>query len=253
MIDRRKLLTLGTSAFVSTGLLAHNKSNHLDKSKIHEDIVPNNLTILFQGDSITDAGRSKSHYYANQGSGMGIGYVNLIASQLLHDHPEKNLKIYNRGISGHKVFQLSHRWEEDCLQLSPDVLSIMIGVNDFWHTLTHAYKGTVRTYRDDLRKLLDRTFTSLPNVKLIIGEPFAVAGGTAVSDFMDGTFDTYRQASRSIAEEYKAAFIPYHNIFDKAAKTGGAAYWCPDGVHPSMAGSALMKDAWLSAFNGLKM
>lgn len=253
MIDRRKLLTLGASAIISSSVLKKNKLILSEKHKDQESVIPDDLTILFQGDSITDAGRAKDHYYANQGRGMGIGYVNLTASQLLHDHPDKNLKIYNRGISGHKVFQLSRRWEEDCLQLSPDVLSIMIGVNDFWHTLTHGYKGTIDTYKDDLRQLLDRTYRSLPSVKLIIGEPFAVAGGSAVSDFFDSTFDAYRHASSAIADEYKASFIPYHSIFQEAVKIGGAAHWCPDGVHPSLAGSALMKDAWIKAFNGLKL
>ena len=104
--------------------------------------APNKLTILFQGDSITDAGRDKASYYANDAAGMGQGYVFQIVSHLLGANPGKDWKYYNRGISGHKVFQLADRWDDDCLQLKPDVLSILIGVNDFWHTLNN-YKVTV--------------------------------------------------------------------------------------------------------------
>ncbi len=251
MIDRRKMISLGASLSLTPLLLKGESTKHLIKEDLKSGAIPNELTILFQGDSITDAGRSRSHYYANQTQGMGLGYVNLAASQLLHDHPDKKLNIYNRGIGGHKVFQLSNRWEEDCLQLTPHVLSIMIGVNDFWHTLTHDYEGTVETYQDDLRSLLNRTAAAIPDIKIIIGEPFAVKGGTAVKDFFDGTFDRYRQASASIAQEFGAAFIPFHKLFAEAAQQGGATHWCPDGVHPSMAGSALMKEAWLKAFHSL--
>ena len=102
----------------------------------------NQTTILFQGDSITDAGRDRSRYYANDARGMGGGYVRLIATQLLAQHPADEIRCYNRGISGNKVHQLAARWQDDCLQLRPQVLSILIGVNDFWHTLSSGYTGT---------------------------------------------------------------------------------------------------------------
>ena len=105
--------------------------------------MPKGLTILFQGDSITDGGRDRGQYYANNARGMGQGYVRHITTELLGNHPGSELRIYNRGISGHKVFQLRDRWVDDCLILKPDVLSILIGVNDFWHTLDWGYQGTV--------------------------------------------------------------------------------------------------------------
>lgn len=206
--------------------------------------------ILFQGDSITDAWRYKDQYLANQPQGMGTGYVLQTAGRLMAQNPDKNLRVYNRGISGNKVHQLAARWEEDCLQLSPDLLSILIGVNDFWHTIDFGYKATVKVYEADLRKLLDRTLAELPNLKLIIGEPFAVKGGTAIDDRWKD-FHPYRDVARQIATDYKAVFIPYHTLFEKALDIAPAAFWCPDGVHPSIAGAHLMAEAWMEVYSKL--
>ena len=165
-------------------------------------------------------------------------------------HAGKDLKVYNKGISGNKVYQLAERWDADCLELQPKVLSILIGVNDFWHTLTGGYKGTVETYRNDLKTLLDRTKQKLPGLQLIIGEPFAVTGVKAVDEKWYPAFNDYRQAAREIADAYQAVFIPYQKIFDKAQKTAPGAYWTGDGVHPTLAGAKLMAQAWLEAVKG---
>src|SRR5580698_159736 len=92
--------------------------------------------ILFQGDSITDWGRDHNEKLPNNTSALGSGYALLAASQLLMKYAGKDLKIYNKGISGNKVYQLAARWDTDCLAIKPNVLSIHIGVNDFWHTKT---------------------------------------------------------------------------------------------------------------------
>ena len=213
--------------------------------------LPDNLTILLQGDSITDAGRDRGAYYVNNGRGMGDGYVYQIVAEILGAHPEKGFRFYNRGISGNKVYQLAERWEDDCLQLKPDVLSILIGVNDFWHTLSSGYTGTVESYDGDFRQLLDRTKEAYPDIKLIIGEPFAVEGGTAINSAWYPEFPRYQKAAGNIASDYGAVFIPYQRIFDEALKKAPVDYWCPDGVHPSIAGGYLMKKAWIEAFYGL--
>ena len=204
-------------------------------------------TILFQGDSITDAGRDRSNYYANASSGMGGGYVRQIVTELLGKYPGRSYRFYNRGISGNKVFQLAERWDDDCMHLKPNVLSILIGVNDFWHTLGGNYDGTVETYEGDFRRLLERTVNELPDMALIIGEPFAVQGGSAISERWEA-FHPYRAAARKIATDFGAVFVPYHEVFAAALEQAPADYWCPDGVHPSMAGCHLMKEAWLAGF-----
>ena len=218
----------------------------------NRSMTKDGMTILFQGDSITDAGRDRAHYYPNQSGGMGSGYVRLIVSQLLGQHADKGLQFYNRGISGNKVYQLADRWEDDCLHLQPDVLSILIGVNDYWHTLDWDYEGTVSVYENDLRALLKRTRDQLPEVKLIIGEPFTVEGGTHIDlKKWYPTFAGYQQAAKSIADDFGAAFIPYQQIFADALTKAPASHWCPDGVHPSMAGCWLMAEAWMNAFEQL--
>ncbi len=239
--------------FISTGAsvsLAGMIPIILDKSglkAVANPQLPSELTVVFQGDSITDAHRDRASYYPNNARGMGVGYVHMIVSELLGSYPDSVIFCYNRGISGHKVHQLADRWEYDCLQLNPDVLSLLIGVNDFWHTLDYGYDGTVEVYENDLRELLRSTREDLPEVRLIIGEPFAVRGGTAIGSAWS-SFQDYRLVARKIADEFGAAFIPYHNIFRNALEKAPVEYWCPDGVHPSLAGAFLMKEAWLATF-----
>ena len=225
---------------------AHNPSSTPPQPLIDKD----SPIVLFQGDSITDAGRRKEQYYANQSGGMGTGYVLQAAGMLLKSHPGKNYRCYNRGISGHKVFQLANRWDDDCLNLKPDILSILIGVNDYWHMLNGRYDGTVEVYENDYRKLLDRTKKALPNVRLIIGEPFAVAGGRAINEKWKA-FDAYRAVAKQIASDYDAVFLPYHSVFEEALKLAPVDYWCPDGVHPSIAGANLMGATWMEGFGKL--
>jgi lysophospholipase L1-like esterase len=210
-------------------------------------------TILFQGDSITQMGRdvslSKAREYNTLGA-LGSGYALLVASKLLLDYPSKKLQIHNKGVSGDKVFQLADRWDSDCLAIKPDVLSIHVGVNDYWHTLTNGYKGTIETYIDDYKKLLDRTKQALPGVKLVIGEPFASKGVGSVNDQWFPTFKLFSKAARDIATQYGAVFVPYQAAFDKAKLAAPASYWSWDGVHPSIPGEALMAQTWLRAVLG---
>ncbi len=205
-------------------------------------------TLVFQGDSITDAGRHREDERPNQPYALGSGYVGLAVAQLLGEHPGSPWQCYNRGVSGNKVFQLAERWQEDCLDLTPDVLSILIGVNDFWHTLSSNYDGTPEVYERDYRALLERTRAALPDVTLIVGEPFVVRGGSAVDDDRwDSEFGAYRTAARRVAEEVGAVWIPYQSLFDEALRNAPVEYWAPDGVHPSPAGHYLMAQAWLDA------
>jgi lysophospholipase L1-like esterase len=217
------------------------------KKKKGVSLITQNDVVLFQGDSITDAGRDRSINSPNAHQALGDGYVFLLAARLLYEFPKYNLSIYNRGISGNKVYQLSDRWEPDCLLIRPNLLSVLVGVNDFWHTLTHNYTGTVDIYENDLRGLLWNTKNLMPGVKLVIGEPFAMTGCSAVDDSWYPEFDKYRAAARRIAHELDAVFIPYQDVFNKALELAPARYWTHDGVHPSVAGCQLMAEAWLKA------
>jgi lysophospholipase L1-like esterase len=202
-------------------------------------------TILFQGDSITDAGRDKEKELPNNARSFGPGYAFLAASALLNELPEKNLTIYNRGISGNKVFQLADRWQKDCIDLKPNVLSILIGVNDYWHKRNGQYDGTVEVYENDFRKLLKSTKEKLPNVKLVICEPFYVLNTSAVDETWAKPMKEYQAAAKKIAGEFGALWVPFQQVFDEAVKHAPATYWTGDGVHPVMPGAQLMAEAWL--------
>ena len=237
-----KKAALGTLAAVSIPEII---SATVPKKKKAKTVLLNGQTILFQGDSITDAGRNREETGFNNPRALGTGYAMLTAAQILEKYAGLNLKIYNKGISGNKVYQLAERWDADCLDIKPDILSILIGVNDMWHTLNGNYSGSVDIYRKDLTALLERTVKALPNVKLIICEPFAVPGVKAVDEKWYPEFFEYQKAARAIASQFGASFIPYQKIYDEAQKKAPGSYWTPDGVHASLAGAQLMAEAWI--------
>lgn len=201
--------------------------------------------VLFQGDSITDAGRNKEKELPNNAGSFGQGYAFLAASALLNTLADKNLTIYNRGISGNKVYQMAERWQKDCFDLKPDVLSILIGVNDYWHKRNGKYDGTVEIYENDFRKLLQSTKEKLPELKLVICEPFYVVGTSAVDETWAEPMKQYQAAAKRIAKEFGAFWVPFQEVFDEAIKHASPTYWTGDGVHPAMPGAQLMAEAWL--------
>jgi lysophospholipase L1-like esterase len=238
--------------FSAAGLAALSSVNKLwaaepqTKTKSHKSLIQPGDTVLFQGDSITDAGRKRNVLTANSDTGLGRGYAWLAAAQLLMDRPDANLKIFNRGNSGNKVYQLAERWQTDCLDLKPDVLSILIGVNDFWHTLDGSYKATVGKYESDYQALVQRTKAALPNVKLVICEPFSLKAGKVNDNWFPG-FDGYRAAAKHVADDAGAVFVPFQTMFEAASKIAPPALWAADGVHPTCDGAAMMASRWLKA------
>lgn len=199
--------------------------------------------VLFQGDSITDAGRNRNSKGPNDAAGLGRGYPYLLAGALLADHPKAQLKVYNRGISGNKVPDLAKRWQEDALALKPSLLSILIGVNDIWHKLGGGYNGTVEDYGSGYRALLQQTLKALPGVRIVVCEPFVLRCG-AVGDRWFPEFDQRRAVARKLAREMGLSWVPFQAMFDRATKGAPPQYWAGDGVHPTLAGHALMAKTW---------
>ncbi len=213
-------------------------------------------TILFQGDSITDADRNRTVTNANQRQGLGNGYAGLAAATLLADHaaasPSDRLRILNRGIGGDKVTNLAARWRADCLDLEPDLLSILIGVNDTWHGIgkNDPSNGVpVPEYERVYQALLTQAKDRLPDLRLVLCEPFILRCG-AVTDAWLPEMDARRDVTRRLAEAYDATFVGFQSIFDRALDLAPAEYWAADGVHPSPAGHMLMARAWLEAVGG---
>ncbi|UCG48815.1 MAG: hypothetical protein JSU94_03355, partial [Phycisphaerales bacterium] len=147
---------------------------------------------------------------------------------------------------GNKVFQLAERWDKDCLALEPDLVSILIGVNDIWHKLNGRYAGTVADYEKGFRALLERTRKALPDARLVVCEPFVLRCG-AVNNKWFPEFDGFRRAAVKVAAAHGAVFIPFQAMFDKAVEKAPPSHWAGDGVHPSMAGAALMAQAWIDS------
>ncbi len=246
-LDRRHFISsTGLATAGAIGLATGDAARAQVAPEVGSTAIAPGSTILFQGDSITDAGRKRGVRGANNHAALGNGYAFLTAAQLLVDHPQAGYEIYNRGISGNKVFQLADRWQQDCLDINPNVLSILIGVNDIWHHLNGEYDGTVETYRSDYHKLLTETKDVLPNVRLVICEPFVLRTG-AVTDKWFPAFDQFRASAKAVAEEFDAVWVPFQSMFDRAVEVAKPGYWARDGVHPSPAGAAMMAQAWLRA------
>ena len=204
--------------------------------------------ILFQGDSITDVGRNRNVAGANNAGALGGGYPLIAASHMMRAHPDSGLQILNRGVSGDKVPQLQARWETDTIALKPDILSILVGVNDLWHKLNGNSNGTVADYESQYHELLKGTLLALPAVRLVILEPFVLVTG-AVNEKWFPEFDERRAAAARVAKGLNATFIPLQSMFTQLAKTAPASYWLGDGVHPTIAGHAAIADRWREVVN----
>jgi lysophospholipase L1-like esterase len=217
-------------------------------SQLPVGAIKSGSVVVFQGDSITDAGRNRDSVEPNVAGALGNGYPLLVASAVLASRPAGGLRFYNRGISGNKVPDLQQRWTADTIDLHPDVLSILIGVNDFWHKLDHGYNGTVQDYEQQYTSLLDETRKALPRVHLIVLEPFVLRTG-AVDARWFPEFDQRRAAAARVAPRARATFVPLQSIFNQRARIAPPEYWAADGVHPTPAGHAVIAEHWRRAAN----
>ena len=203
------------------------------------------MKILFFGDSITDAGRDRSGDFGL--TSYGHGYVKFAAGELLGKDPA-GYEIVNRGISGNRIVDLYARIKVDCWNVEPDVLSILIGVNDVWHEVGQKNGVELDRLEKVYRMLLEDTKKRLPNVKIVLCEPF-VLKGSATAERYDEFLQVYEYAKvvKKLAEEYGLYFLPLQEKLSEAAKSG-AEYYLSDGVHPAMAGAKLIADEWLKLF-----
>lgn len=205
-----------------------------------------NFTFLFQGDSITDGNRSRNNDWNHV---MGHGYAYLIASRLWYDHPAKNFHFFNRGISGNKVSDLAARWQTDTLDIKPDVLSILVGVNDLnsLYNKEESHPVTATEYEAGYRALLQRTREQLPSTRLVLCEPFLLPVGKVKDNWQAWSSEMDRRQAivRQLAGEMGAIFVPLQEQFNKACAKAPANYWIWDGIHPMPAGHELMARQWL--------
>ena len=204
--------------------------------------------ILFQGDSITDGGRGRG---GDPNHALGHSYAFLIAARYGASLPERHLVFFNRGISGNKVPQLAARWQKDTLDLKPTIVSILIGVNDIWHPLNDGKEVSAEAFEAGYDKLLADTVAALPNVKLVLGEPFILPGKATSPkwEVWQGHLKKFQAVVEKLGKKYNAPVVHYQKMFDNAVKQAPAEYWIWDGVHPTYAGNQLMADEWIRTVN----
>ncbi len=205
-------------------------------------------TILFQGDSITDADRSRQ----NDGH-RGVGYPTLVSSDLGFTYPTKYVFL-NRGISGNRVVDLYSRIKADFINLNPTYISILIGVNDVWHELSSHNGVDAVKFEKVYSMLVEEILKACLGVRMMLLEPF-VLNGTATDD----KYDAFRPevekravATKHVAEKYELSFVPLQAAFDKATERAPASYWLGDGVHPTSAGHELIAREWVRKFEEIK-
>jgi lysophospholipase L1-like esterase len=208
--------------------------------------------VLFQGDSITDAGRARDNQNANDPAGLGHGYA-FYAAGLLHEAlPGGKLAVHNRGIGGNRVTDLQERWQIDTLDVKPNVLSVLIGVNDTWHGTGVPENGVpLDRYERVYRQILTAAKDHLPGLKLVLCEPFVLPCG-AVNDLWFPEFTERREMVKKLAHEFGAVFVPFQSVFDKAQGRGAPEAWAADGVHPTLAGHMLLAKTWFEAVSAVR-
>ncbi len=204
------------------------------------------MKIEFFGDSITDASRDRGSM--DGGNAMGVGFVRQIAGILLAEAPEK-YEIINRGISGNRIVDLYARIKADCWNLQPDVLSILIGVNDVWHEINYQNGVDIERFEKVYDMLLEDTQKQLPNTKIILCGPFVLLGCATEEKYEDFLIiREYAKVVQRLAEKYGLPFLPLQEKFDKAANVHDAKYYLIDGVHPNIAGATLIANEWIKLF-----
>jgi len=203
-------------------------------------VIQKSETVLFIGDSITDAFRDYSDPHS-----LGSGYAFMAAGLFGAMFPQLDVKFYNRGISGNRVIDLESRWQEDCIALKPDWISIMIGINDAMRRYDRDQHTPTDTFIGIYRKLLLEAVDKYGS-RLILIEPFVLPHAEVHRQCRED-LDPKIHAIRDLAEELEAIYIPLDGLFAQARARASIPYWAPDGVHPTPAGHALMARAWLQA------
>lgn len=196
------------------------------------------IKFLFQGDSITDCGRIRDN-----DDNYGYGYPNLVASEYLYKKPFE-IEFVNRGVSGDRIVDVYSRMKKDIINLAPDYMSLLIGVNDVWHEVGEKNGVSAEKYEKIYTMLLEEIFEELPNIKIIILEPFALKGPAteAAWDVFRPEVEKRAAAAKRIAEKFKLKFVSLQDKFDAVSENNEPTYWLADGVHPTAAGNALIKD-----------
>ncbi|PIJ61377.1 GDSL family lipase [Mesotoga sp. H07.pep.5.3] len=197
--------------------------------------------VLFQGDSVTDTDRDREDLYS-----LGDGYPAIISGLVGSAHPELRIEFLNRGVGGDRVRDLRRRWEVDCLDLSPDWVSILVGINDCWRLYDSDDKTEPEDFENDYRYLLESVRSK--GASVIIMEPFFLPVFSGMERWTEDLGPKI-QIIRRVAREFGAIYLPLDGIFAAASARCEPEFWAKDGVHPTPEGHALIARHWLQAMN----
>ena len=200
-----------------------------------------NMTILFQGDSITDFYRELDYSF-----GIGVGYARDVVANVLINHPELNIKFINKGIGGNRTKDLVARWDEDCINLKPDICTILIGINDTWRRYDENDPTSLEEFIGNYKNILDKCKAN--NIKCLLIEPFVFPSNADWKKWLDEDLTDKQKAVKELAKEYYLDFIPMHSIFMEACKKYEPQYLSSDGVHPNIPGHVILANEILKVF-----
>ena len=210
------------------------------------------MRILFLGDSITDAARNRENTTGL--GGLGFGFVRSLAEKLIGECPNKH-EVINRGDGGNRIVDVYSRIKRDCWNLEPDLISILIGINDVWHEFGGQNGVELDRFETVYRMLIEDTKKRLPNVKMMLLEPFTLEG--VATENVKNEPDRYERflvvcdyakVVKKLAEEYGLIFVPLQEKFTEGAKKYGAKYYLSDGIHPWFGGATLIAEEWYKTF-----
>lgn len=227
--------------------------------------------VLFIGDSVTDGGWGRSggsmkpsneRNHTDLNHIYGHSFMMLCATHYESCLPDAGWQFYNRGISGNTLYQIADRWQSDALSLKPDVVSILVGINDVYEFMRAKKENSDSTFdfaswEKQYRSLLDSLRCGNSNIKIMIGAPFIS------NDGKNGKLSNYAEYERTvrqlaaitkgIARDYNAAFLPFNSMFAQlTAQQPRPGYWIWDGIHPSPAGHRRMADLWIRVFDNVR-
>jgi lysophospholipase L1-like esterase len=182
----------------------------------------------------------------------------MVKGELGYKYPEE-YTFENRGISGNSITDLYARIKSDVINLAPVYMSLLIGVNDSAHEFAHKNGVTTEKFEKIYSMLIEEILDALPNIKIMLLEPFVLYNKDTDGVYSDGCYENLRHdvetkaaVAKKISEKYSLPFIPLQEKFDSVYNPENPNYWLFDGVHPTAAGHALIAKEWLKKFEEIK-
>ncbi len=207
-----------------------------------------NKTIVFQGDSITDMQRARDNFW-DKNHLYGHGYVFLLSGYFGCEMAEQNITVYNRGVSGDASAHIAKRWDEDVLQMKPDVVSLLVGINDLILEVSEGKRTSTEEYSKVLTELVKKTKLTYPEIEIILCEPFSFpeAAAPEYRELFRTRMPELQQAVKSISQNENCLFVPLQETFNEAYRSNeklGYSHWIWDGIHPTAAGHRVLAKQW---------